>query len=131
MGNSSSNLDKLNKAASQNVSSATANKSITHFNKVYEIPKNKIDEQTEKKLDLEFKIDSTGTAIIITKENIAELTSKLTFQQEQLKNLEDKLVNVKNQLEIFNSSRGGTKKKTLNKNNRKTRTLCKKKNNIQ
>ena len=50
MGNSSSNLDKLNKAASQNVSSATANKSITHFNKVYEIPKNKIDEQTEKKL---------------------------------------------------------------------------------
>lgn len=131
MGNSSSNLDKLNKAANQNVSSATAHKAITHFNKVYEIPENEIDEQTEKKRGLEFTIDSTGTSIRITKENIAELTGKLTFQQEQLKKLEDKLANVKNQLEIFNSSRGGTKKKTLNKNNRKTRTLCKKKNNIQ
>ena len=49
MGNSSSNLDKLNKAANQNASSATAHNSITHFNKVYEIPENKIDEQTEKK----------------------------------------------------------------------------------
>lgn len=132
MGNSSSNLDKLNKAANQNVSSDMAYKAIKHFNNFNkEIPENEIDKQTEKKLDLEFSINSTESSIRTTKENIAELTSKLTFQQEQLKNLEDKLVNVKNQLEIFNSSRGGTKKKTLNKNNRKTRTLCKKKNNIQ
>jgi hypothetical protein len=124
MGNSSSNLDKLTKASNQNVSSDMAYKAITHFNEVH---KEEIDEQTEKKLDLEFSINSTESSISITKENIADLTRKLTFQQEQLKNLEDKLVNVKNQLEIFNSSRGGTKKKTLNKNNRKTRTLCKKK----
>jgi hypothetical protein len=128
MGNSSSNLDKLTKASNQNVSSDMAHKAITHFNEVH---KEEIDEQTEKKLDLEFSINSTESSISITKENIADLTRKLTFQQEQLKNLEDKLVNVKNQLEIFNSIRGGTKKKTLNKNNRKTRTLCKKKNNIQ
>ena len=67
MGNSSSNLDKLNKAANQNVSSATAYKAIKHFNEVHE---DEIDEQTEKKLDLEFRINSTGTSISITKENL-------------------------------------------------------------
>jgi uncharacterized coiled-coil protein SlyX len=125
MGNSSSNLDKLNKAANQNVSSDMAYKAIKHFNEVHE---DEIDKQNKDKLDLEFRINSTESSISITKENIADLTRKLTVQQERLQKLEATLADVKDKLVIFNSSKGGTRKKTLNKNNRKTRTsLCKKK----
>jgi hypothetical protein len=71
------------------------------------------------------------SSISVTKENIAEFTRKLTIEQERLQKLEAKLTDAKAKLEFFNSSsNGGTRKKTLNKNNRKTRTLCKNNNNI-
>lgn len=84
-------------------------------------------EPNEEKRELNFTISSTMSSISVTKENIAELTRKLTIEQERLQKLEAKLTDAKAKLEFFKSSgSGGTRKKTLNKNNRKTRTLCKK-----
>jgi cell division protein FtsL len=88
-------------------------------------------EPNKEKRDLNFIISSTMSSISVTKETIADLTRKLTIEQEQLQKLEDKLTDATAKLKIFeSSSSGGTRKKTLNKNNRKTRTLCKKNNNI-
>lgn len=122
MGNSSSNLKK---AANENVSYSGAFNGINHFNRILEMEPNK------EKRDLNFIISSTMSSISVTKETIADLTRKLTIEQEQLQKLEDKLTDARAKLKIFeSSSSGGTRKKTLNKNNRKTRTLCKKNNNI-
>ena len=120
MGNSNSNLKK---AANENVSYSGASNAINQINGVQGI------EQNKGKADLEFKISSTMSSIGVTKENIAEFTNKLNMQQEQLQKLEDTLADAKAKLASLNSSSsGGTRKKILNKNNRKTRTRtsCKK-----
>jgi hypothetical protein len=123
MGNNSSS--NLKKAANENVSYSGASNGINQFNGILEM------EQNKEKRDLNFTIISTMSSISVTKENIAEFTRKLTIEQERLQKLEAKLTDAKAKLEFFNSSsNGGTRKKTLNKNNRKTRTLCKNNNNI-
>ena len=118
MGNGSSKF----KEANENVSYTGASNAINQFNGILEMEPNK------EKRNLNFTITSTESSISLTKENVADLTRKLTVQQERLQQLEATLADVKDKLVIFNSSKGGTRKKTLNKNNRKTRTsLCKKK----
>ena len=82
MGNSSSNLKK---AANENVSYSGAFNGINHFNRILEMEPNK------EKRDLNFIISSTMSSISVTKETIADLTRKLTIEQEQLQKLEDKL----------------------------------------
>lgn len=122
MGNNSSSSN-LKKAANENVSYTGASNGINQLNGILEM------EPNNEKRELNFTISSTMSSISVTKENIAELTRKLTIEQERLQKLEDKLTDAKAKLEIFkSSSSGGTRKKTLNKNNRKTRTLCKNNN---
>ena len=126
MGNSSSNIDKLERAANENVSSSGASNAIKQFNGIQEMEPNK------EKAELNFKISSAESSIIVTRENIAEYTKKLNIEQERLQKLEATLNDAKANLASFNSSSsgagGGTRKKILNKNNRKkkTRTSCKK-----
>ena len=126
MGNSSSNIDKLERAANENVSSSGASNAINQFNGIHEMEPNK------DKRELEFRISSAETSVMVTKENIALYTDKLNKEQERLQKAEATLADAKAKLASFNSSNsgagGGTRKKILNKNNRKkkTRTSCKK-----
>ena len=118
MGN---DFSKQKPAANQNVSYSGATNTIKQFNGIHEMEPNK------EKADLEFKISSTESSISVTKEYIAEFTNKLNKQQEQLQKLEATLADAKAKLASLNSSSsGGTRKKILNKNNRRTRTSCKK-----
>ena len=117
MGNGSSNF----KEANENVSYTGASNAINQFNGILEMEPNK------EKRNLNFTITSTMSSISLTKENIEEFTRKLNIEQSRLKKLEDTLADAETKLENLKSSVGGTRKKTLNKNNKKTRTLCKKK----
>ena len=114
-------LSKQKTADNKNISYYGASNAIEQFNFINGI------EQNKEKADLQFKISSTMSSISVTKENIEEFTRKLNKQQEQLKNLESTLADARAKLANLNpSSSGGTRKKILNKNNRKTRTSCKK-----
>ena len=129
MGNSSG---KLEKAANDNVSSSGASNAINQFNGIHDMEPNK------EKRELEFRISSAETSVMVTKENIALYTDQLNKEQERLQKAEATLADAKAKLASFNSSSsgpasssgagGGTRKKILNKNNRKkkTRTSCKK-----
>jgi len=118
MGNGSSK--KTATAANLNISSGAEN-AIKQFNFVHG------NEQNTEKTDLEFRISSATSSIAVTKENIEEITKKLNRQQEQLQKLEATLADARAKLASLNSSSsGGTRRKILNKNNRKTRTSYKK-----
>jgi hypothetical protein len=120
MGN---NFSKQKTAANQNISSVGAENAIKQSNFFNENG----NEQNTEKTDLEFIISSTISSITVTREKIEEFTKKLNWQQEQLQKLETTLADAKAKLASLNSSSGGgTRRKILNKNNRKTRTSCKK-----
>jgi hypothetical protein len=117
--------NKSSKAAdNENFVSSGASNAIKNFNENLGMQPNK------EKRELEFRILSAESSISVTKENITVFTNKLNREQEQLKNLEATLADAKSKLASLNSSSsgasGGTRKKILNKNNRKTRTSCKK-----
>ena len=76
-----------------------------------------------------------GDPLVVPKTGVYTITKRWydleKANPEGLKKLEDTLADAETKLENLKSSGGGTRKKTLNKNNKKTRTLCKKKNNFQ
>ena len=134
MGNGSSK--KTAAAANLNISSARAENAIKQSNFFHGLEENAETTDLEKKKNLlKFRISSAESSIRVDNEDIEELTNKLNKRKAQSETLNNKLIDFKKELATLlekekamnsSSSSGGTRKKILNKNNRKTRTSYKK-----
>ena len=134
MGNGSSK--KTAAAANLNISSARAAAAIRQSDFVHGLEENAETTDLEKKKNLlKFRISSAESSIRVDNEDIEELTNKLNKRKAQSETLNNKLIDFKKELATLleeekamnsSSSSGGTRKKILNKTNRKTRTSYKK-----
>ena len=129
-------FSKQKTAANQNISSVGAENAIKQFNFVHGNEENAETTDLEKKKNhLKFRISSAESSIRVDNEYIEELTNKLNKRKAQSETLNNKLIDFKKELATLleeekatnsSSSSGGTRKKILNKTNRKTRTSYKK-----
>lgn len=127
-------FSKQKTAANQNISSGAEN-AIKQSNFFHGLEENAETTDLEKKKNLlKFRISSAESSIRVDNEDIEDLTTKLNKRKAQSETLKNNLIDFKKELATLlekekamnSSSSGGTRKKILNKNNRKTRTSYKK-----
>ena len=132
MGN---NFSKQKTAANQNVSSVGAENAIKQYDFVYGLENTETTTDLEKKKNLlKNSIRLAESSIRVDNEFTEELTKKLNNRKALSEILKNKLIDLKKELDtlleeektIISYSSGGTRKKILNKNNRKKRTSYKK-----